>query len=300
MATSLNSNAICMLAAAIACAAGLGYSYEDPTQAAAVPVVHRGRGITALFDQHAGAAQALLPLPAPQAAPLPRSYESAADLHQFFMLAKASNDPAIAYQAYRAYFQCQALVSNASNLRAAYAGGDRTDFPGDLTPERGAAAEEVLKRCHGFERMSERELNEAGQALRARLLRMGSVEAKMDALDVPPLVDRATLDALLETHTASAFELAERSLSALLRDELKVAFDSDEAGRIDTALMLAACDMGKDCSASSFGTLLQCAYYGTCQATPFDWQAGLDQAGIERVLELKKRIVDGIARGRYR
>ena len=163
-----------------------------------------------------------------------------------------------------------------------------------LTAERGAAAEEVLKRCRGFERMSERELNETGIALRGKLKQLGSIEASMDELDSPPIVDRATLNALLETHTASAFELAQQTLARMLREEIKVPADSDEARQIEVAVMLAACDMGKDCSASSYASLYQCAYYGNCQPVGHDWREGLSEPDINHVMELKKRVVERV------
>ena len=71
--------------------------------------------------------------PAPPVPPaLVRSFDAERDLHQFYLAAKQSNDPAVVYQAYRAYIQCQALVSNANNVRVAFAGGDHARIEGDM------------------------------------------------------------------------------------------------------------------------------------------------------------------------
>ncbi|MET3135154.1 hypothetical protein AAKU55_005457 [Oxalobacteraceae bacterium GrIS 1.11] len=226
---------------------------------------------------------------------LPLSYESALDLHQFFMIAKESKDPSLLYQGYRAYIECQSLVSNASNLRAAFSGGDPSGLQGPLTPERQAASEELLKRCRGFERMSERDLNEAGIALREKAKKMGSVEAIMDGIDPPAAIDSATLIGLLQAHTPSAYERAAPALATAVANSMNVLPESSQFKKIEIAVMLAGCDLGKDCSASSYRTLLQCTYYNNCQKPLYDdWQSGMSDTDIQQIIGLKTGIVHGV------
>lgn len=221
-----------------------------------------------------------------------RSFDTERDLHQFFLSAKQSNDPAVVYQAYRAYVQCQALVSNANNVRVAFAGGDHARIEGEMTAERATAADEVFQRCHGFERMSEREMVDAGVQLRQKLKDLKSVEAALDDGYESPDVSRATMAALTKMRTSSAFDRAEPALSKYFTQSMNAEPGSAQAHDIELAVMLAGCDLGKDCTANAFAALLSCAYYDSCNMPMgYDLRAGLGEADIARIESLKKRIV---------
>ncbi len=239
--------------------------------------------------------------PAPQVhANLPRSFDAERDLHQFYLAAKQSNDVAVVYQAYRAYVQCQALVSNADNVRVAFSGGDHARIEGDMTAERAMAADEVFRRCHGFERMSARDLVDAGAQLRERLKSLGSVEAALDGGDEPRDITPATMAALTRMRTSSAFDRAEPALSKYFSQTMNAEPGSAQARDIELAVMLAGCDLGKDCTANAFAALLNCAYYDSCgKPMGYDWREGLSEADIARILALKNRLVERITAGDF-
>ena len=221
----------------------------------------------------------------------PIGYESARDLYQFFMLERESKDAGRVYQAYRAWLECNALLSDANGLRAAFAGGTNAGLNGPLTPERAAANTELLQRCRGFERIGERGLEELGSTTLVRAQQLGSLEAKFDLDDSNVASDHASLVELLQTHTPSAFERAAPALVRSLAKSREVSPDSAQYLQIETAVTLAGCDLGKDCSATAYPALLQCVYYNQCLPSLYaGWQDGLTENEIKQILALRDDI----------
>lgn len=225
------------------------------------------------------------------------AFEAQRDLHQFYLQAKDAKDPAMVYQAYRAYGSCQSLLANLGSLRQAMT---TTEGPGVLSRERKMAIEEIVNRCKGFERMSERELQDAGNSLRESAKRLGSVEARLDEGVSEAPIDRDTMLALIRSNTNSAFERATPALSSMMKASLNVQPDTIEGQQVDFAIMLAACELGRDCSENSWQVLMQCAYDNYCQKPPSQtWQENLTEADRKHVLELKEKILTMFKTGNF-
>jgi len=251
------------------------------------------RSAARALDAGPSGARSVTPSPS-----FPASYESAHDLYDFYMKAKGSSNPAIVYQAYRAYIECQSLGSNADRFRNAFSGGDSAGLQGTLTSQRWSANDELLKRCNGFERLGERGLDEAGKSLRERMSALGSVEAQLDVSDTATSLDDATLQKLLQAHTSSAFDRAIPTLAESMRNTMGVSAESEQAAHIEIALNLASCDLGGNCLNTSYRSLVQCAYYDACdKPLGYDWQAGLSSDQIAWINQLKERIVKGAQDG---
>lgn len=219
-------------------------------------------------------------------------YESARDLYQFFMSERESQDAGRVYQAYRAWLECNALMADANGLRAAFAGGVPAGLSGPLTPERAAANTELLQRCRGFERVGARGLEELGSTTLVKAQQLGSLEAKFDSDDSNVAPDHASLVGLLQTHTPSAFERAAPALVHSFAEIKGVSTDSAQYLQIETAVTLAGCDLGKDCSASAYPALLHCVYYNQCLPSLYaGWQDGLSENEIKQILALKDDII---------
>lgn len=234
-------------------------------------------------------------------APLGRmtGFEGERDLLQFFNQAKQSQQPAVVYQAYRAFMACQSVMVNAANMRAGSTtgeGGVTTAF----SPERRAAVDEILNRCKGFERMSEREITETVNSLRTRAKSLGSIEARLDESGGDALVDRDSMIGLLQNNTSSAFERALPALSVALKSAQNLAPDTSEAQHVDFALMLAACDLGRDCSAANWQSLMQCAFDNYCMPPLAQtWHTNLSENDKKHVLELKTLVLGMVQNNNY-
>ncbi len=224
-------------------------------------------------------------------------FEGERNLFEFYTRNKDVVHPGHVYQAYRAISSCQALQANAANLRAALTNADALP---PMSPERRNATEDILRRCQGFERFSEREWTENINSAREKAIKLGSLEAKLDG-GTPDLgIDVETMIGLLQNNTSSAYERATPTLSTMLKAAMKVSPDTSDAQLIDFAVYLASCDMGRDCSETAWPVIQQCAYDNYCQKPlSKSWQENLTQENIKQVLEIKEKVLTMLRTNQY-
>lgn len=224
-------------------------------------------------------------------------FEGERNLFEYYSRNKDATDPTAVYQAYRAISNCQALQANAANLRNSLS---NADVQPPLSPERRAATEDILRRCQGFERFSEREWNDTVNALREKARQLGAVEAKLDGGTPDLAIDADTMIALLQANSSTAYERATPTFSSMLKIALKVSPDTSDAQHVDFAVYLASCDLGRDCSEASWPVVQQCAYDNYCQKPlAKTWQENLQQHDVKHVLQLKEKVIQMIKTNQY-
>lgn len=288
----------------IAVAAMLGaawyaiYGVDD--QAIAPPEATIEKNVDGLFNkitaQTAGSSAAAGNANAAVARGKMLGFEGERNLFEFYTRNKDASDPTAVYQAYRAISTCQSLQANASNLRNSL----NADIQPPLTQERRAATEDILRRCQGFDRFSEREWNDTVNTLREKTQKLGSVEAKLDSGTADMAIDPDTMIALLQANSSTAYERATPIFSSMLKNSLKISPDTSDAQHVDFAVYLASCDLGRDCSEGAWSVIQQCAFDNYCQKPlSSTWQENLQQHDVKHVLELKEKVLQMIKTNQY-
>ncbi|WP_338844553.1 hypothetical protein V8J88_13000 [Massilia sp. W12] len=287
--------------AALALAAGGAWLIYGGEEAAVSPAQNQvQKNVDGLMGQITAQQAGAAPIASGAAPSLPlRMYSFAREgnLKQYADSLKQSQQAAQAYQGLRAIQACLALRAHTENMRIVLEQADGT--PG-MNRERRAAIEEVQRRCQGFANTPDQDMLKQQEAQMELARRLGSVEAKLDQAGGDAQIDRDTMLALLQSHADSAWERASPAFAASLKNALKISPDTIESQEVDTAVMLAGCELGKDCSEQSWGTVAQCAFDNYCQKPPaLNWQDNLSEENKKRILDLKTRITQMVRSNNY-
>lgn len=255
-----------------------------------VPDTKLNQNVNGLFGKLTSQATGTLASPPPAPTGKMLVYESEKDLYQYYLQFKEAKDPSRVFQAYRAFSSCQSLLANKNSLQQAL---DMADGQPGMNRERRMAINELISRCKGFERMSERETQEAGNALREKAKLLGSAEMRLENDAADAQVDRDTMIELMRSNSSSAFERGTPAFASMLKASLNVSPDTNEAQEVDFAIMLAGCELGRDCSENALPSLIQCAYDNYCQKPLAQtWQENLSAESKKHVLELKDKVLN--------
>ncbi|MBX3586852.1 MAG: hypothetical protein KF796_09405 [Ramlibacter sp.] len=223
--------------------------------------------------------------------------ESAHDLHALFMRHSRSADPRALEEARLALANCTDHARQADALKMAFAGGDPGPLLGPLTPGRQLASAELDRRCRGFGQMAPAVLAAMQADLQARLHALGSRLAD-GPRQASSLQEPAEVARLLGAGTATAFEQARPALVAALARQAGVAQESPAWEDLETAMLLASCELGRDCSAGAFESLRRCTWQARCGQGLFDhWQEGLPATRVEAISNTRNRVLRVIRSG---
>lgn len=304
----LRTRSLAIVALALALAGGLWFCWPGGPGAA-------GTGERVRLTQAALAARAppawrvaastprvAAAVPAPQAPGLTdggsrASHESARDLHALFEQSWRSADLRVLEEAGMALYLCNEHRRHADALAIAFAGGDPGPLHGALTPARQRANAELDSRCRGFGRLAPATL-EAMQASLQQRLRAGGSRLADGAQQEASSLPTALAMSLLEAGEAASFERARPTLIAALARQADYAEESEGRQDIGIAVLLASCELGRDCSAGAYDALRRCTWQGLCEQGLFEgWRDGLAPVRADAVQQLRDRIVKAVQSG---
>ncbi|MBX3658965.1 MAG: hypothetical protein KF740_11070 [Ramlibacter sp.] len=224
-------------------------------------------------------------------------HASARDLHDLFLRLSQRSERWALEEARLALSLCRDYARDADALKLAFAGGDPGPLRGPLTPDRQRASAELDSRCRGFSREAPGTLADRQSDLQARLQALGSPLAD-GPRQASSRLEAPVVAGLLASGGASAFEQARPALVAALARQAGVAQDSAAWEDLETAVLLASCELGRDCTAQAFESLRRCTWQSRCGQGLFDdWPAGLPAARIEAVKQARDRVLRAIRSG---
>ncbi|MBV8470082.1 MAG: hypothetical protein JOY60_09515 [Burkholderiaceae bacterium] len=199
-------------------------------------------------------------------------FDSEHDIYKFALESIKSKNPAMKYEAYVGARECWGLLINMEQLQNFEAGSTSTSYRGALTPERQLAIREIMKRCDGFIRAGTKSSRDLFNELRLQGEAMHAVEFSKDLYDGGKAPSNEILIATLNSNSKAAIEAAlhavgNRWVSNSFRDE------PSEQDLALVAVMLASCNLGKNCTSESFATSYLCVSTGKCGNSLFDhWE----------------------------
>ena len=229
----------------------------------------------------------------PDAAPVAgTSAGNAPDLWAYMLAGRDSADPARVLESRRALQLCVSFESGGDDVRT-FLGGGRATLPGIVTPERQLAYQALLAKCAGFRTLT-------GPQIDALVRAFPHHDAELLAAEESAFAkaDLASLERLAFSGGAAATAEV-MPLLALVAARAQGLDAHDEALRDDlgAAGLLAACDLGTDCSASGFDAQHQCVFSGVCGASSVQLAADLPPERAARVTHWRTALVDAV-RGR--
>ena len=226
--------------------------------------------------------------------------QSARDLHALFVHERSQDALPSLERASVALHLCVAYLNDAQGFRIAFSGGGGERVIGAVTPERQLASLELSRRCSGFERLPANDLAHLLQSIEKKLGQAGSRLSNGQQQESSSL-GLSTVVALISAPNAESFERARPTLAASVSRAWGITDETDERAALDTALLLAACRFGRDCSASSFDALRRCTYQGVCNQGLFDnWQEGISATHVRRVHEYRQAVEHAIVSQSWR
>jgi hypothetical protein len=229
-----------------------------------------------------------------QTASSPRRAHSFAqdpDLWTLAVEASNSSDPQLQRAGWIAARECPALLGLQETLTV------QIQSAGHARAPRDEALHTLLARCRGFATADAnlskatvdklRRWSEKSSPARAREAEAPDNLLMQLAQRDPTLVDGAIVKlahVLIAQTTSGQDAVANERKSDLLM----------------MAALGAACDLGRDCSATAFQSLLQCAMVGACQGSMFNMRdPSLTDAEWTQVLAFRRNIVNGTVSGRF-
>jgi len=182
---------------------------------------------------------------------------------------------------------CVAVSENASKL-AAFISGVESGLTGPLTPDRQVAAMQLLRRCDGFMRVGPDKTRELlGETVEA--LKLQGVDSAESVVD-----ERGIAARLEEGAGPDVGETLQMTLP-YWQEKHVVGDDDQRTADFALALNLAACDLGRDCSAKGIPALTACLAEGRCgQGLKDDWRSGLREESIAAASQYREQIVQAV------
>ena len=229
----------------------------------------------------------------------------AKDLFAFYLNAVSAGNANMVFQAAFAVSECAGMHRIRNDVQVAMAGGGGVgSLAGPFPQERADAAAEAMRRCQGFNRMSESELAQAKMAALKRAADMGSIEARYELLagdQKPALLKRAELRSILTNPSPASVDVAARTLAFALSSTLPPELPEESRASIaGVAAMLSLCELANACSRESWGSLISCTFAARCgKGKMDDWESGLDADSRQWVRELKGKTIASVRSGNW-
>lgn len=189
-------------------------------------------------------------------------HPSATDFYTLAVRAAESRDAREKFEGHAVARECIGIVKD-QELFAFEAGATNTNIRGVLTPERQKAISSLKSRCQGF--------FTAGITKTRELINELDLDGRKDSraafhLNVAtgrPAPNGVLID-IVQHGGMWALNAAEPELAAKWIYFAGIGKNAAERTLAEIGAMFALCDLGKDCSADSFGANLECAYRGMC------------------------------------
>lgn len=301
MRTSRRGMAAIGVACAAVVAAGVAVHVRDESAPTASRADPRGRG-----ELSAPAGTNPWPASRPVAAPAvnlpPRlsavDPQGVADLWAHAQSLMASGRVDDLERASTALHLCTAVVDDADDRRRSFNDADAVQAD-PANAQRRLASDEIIRRCLGFERLGGPQRHQWMASLRERLIEAGSRFADGPHEESASL-PRDTVISLLRQATAQSYEQARPALAAGMARRLGIEGGTDEQLALDAAVLLAGCDFGRDCSATSFDALRRCTYQAVCGQGLFDhWRQVVPPLHHGQVMQWRELIRRAVATQRW-
>lgn len=221
------------------------------------------------------------------------SFESSPDIWAFSTSRLGSKDSGELYEAYQASRECLGLLNMSSSLQNYESGVPNEVVSGSFDVARQTAIGALLKKCSGYMTHGPLASKELLEKLKNEGKTLGGPE--FDQTKNPLSIDDAvTRFKILNSEIAKQGLIV--TLDPLAERELKnIAGTVDNPARDEitsTSLMLAMCELGRDCGKSSYSTLLQCAVAAKCGDSLWaGWQQGMSDQNVQEVEKLTARLV---------
>ena len=221
------------------------------------------------------------------------AFDSQKNFWDFARNSLSSNDQKQVYEAVSAARECNAIL-NLKNMLGNFSGGASTPLHGSLTPERQLAISSIMKRCEGFDRAGPAESKALLKSLMERDKYLGGNLLDVSNAGDTPEARINTLKSVVSNGSASQLTSALGVLSSYWESASGVHSPDPRAVLMDTAATLAACDLGRDCGASSFPAEFQCAMSGDCGDLWSNWKGGLSSEDVEAVQKYRGKFVSAV------
>jgi hypothetical protein len=283
--------------AAVAAAIFIGFfRHEFSTQQTESPpsTVRVSETTTVVIPEHslveataASTVAAVSPQVKVSTAPI-KSFGDAKNMWDFAHVALRSNRPGDLLEGFAATHACEDYLYTEGELNK-FSSGAKTKVVGERTPERQLAITELSTRCAGFHQAGLASTREIRDTLVGRLATAGFQLQSGNA------GTNAQLQNLLSSDAPDAVGAATVHLLAPLQTKLGIPDGDPRENELATAVMLAQCDLGKDCSVGSWDSLNECALAGRCnQDARSNWEQGFDAQQIARIGGYRQQVVASV------
>lgn len=226
----------------------------------------------------------------------PRStFELSQDIWEFSKSRLGSVNSGELYEAYEASRECRGLLKLAPSLQNYASGAPNEVASGPYSEDRQRSITSLVTRCSGFFKNG----FQASKELSDRLLQEGKSTGGPEFSKASKIASDAaivehfgelTSPAARQENMVQLFPLAEHLLQDIIGDSV---LDKNTRDQVTgTALMLAMCQVGRDCSSSSYTYLAQCAISAKCGESLWDgWDSQFSSANTQLVNQLTGKIV---------
>lgn len=227
------------------------------------------------------------------------SISGEANFWEYALAMRGSRDPAKLFEAQRALKACASLDDAANDIGVFMAGG-KTWMQGALTPERQLAYQDLIQKCSGYRRATTSEREQVRADIRSHIELSASdlMDADRNIASAPSLEKVKTL---VFSKSAAAIAIGLPALATYWASSQGIN-DPKDLRRDDmgTAALLAACDLGTDCSTKGYESEYQCVVSGWCDGYWSMLEANLPPERVARVNEYKAQLIAAIKGGDLR
>lgn len=221
------------------------------------------------------------------------AFDTQRNFWDFARKSLSSNDQKQVYEAVSAARECNAVL-NLKNVLGDFSGGASTPLHGVLTPERQIAISSIMKKCEGFDRAGPLESKALLKSLIERDKYLGGTSLDAANAGDTPEARISMLKSVISDGSASQLTNALGVIASYWESAAGVHSPDPRALLMDTAAVLAACDLGRDCSSSSYPAEFQCAISGDCGDLWSNWKGGLSNEEVEAVKKYRENFVSAI------